>query len=159
MTTILVPVDGSVFSIEAVKKAIVLGKQLHDCKLHVLTVVTPLAEHMSKYLTPEKIAAFYQEERETAMHAIRPLLKASELQCLEIWKAGAVAQTIVDYASSHGIDHIFMGTRGLGAVSAMLLGSVANKVVSISTVPVTLIKTPDEPHTSTLDFLGQSTVI
>jgi nucleotide-binding universal stress UspA family protein len=159
MTTILVPVDGSPHSVEALKAAIIWGQQMRTCHLHVLTVVTPLTEHMSKYLTAEKIAAFYQDERETAMHAIRPLLTSSGLAYSEVWEAGAVAKIIVEYAQSNKIDHIFMGTRGLGAVSAMLLGSVANKVLGATLIPVTLIKLPEDVQHDTLDFLSQSTLI
>jgi nucleotide-binding universal stress UspA family protein len=33
-----------------------------------------------------------------------------------------------------------MGTRGLGGVSGLVLGSVATQVIQVATVPVTLIK-------------------
>jgi nucleotide-binding universal stress UspA family protein len=35
---------------------------------------------------------------------------------------------------------VVMGTRGLGAVTGMLLGSVATKVIHLSDVPVLLVK-------------------
>ncbi|MCJ9712965.1 universal stress protein, partial [Bordetella hinzii] len=37
-------------------------------------------------------------------------------------------------------DRIVMGTRGLGAVGGLVLGSVAQKVIHLSPVPVTLVK-------------------
>lgn len=159
MLTILIPVDGSAYSIAAVKTAIALGKQMQSCRLHVLTVVTPLTKHMSRHLTAEKITAFHQEERDTAMHAIQPLLENSGLAWQDAWEAGAVAAIIVGYAHRNAIDHIVMGTRGLGAVSAMLLGSVANTVLELASIPVTMVKLPDATQHHTLDFLQNATVV
>ena len=159
MLTILIPVDGSAYSIAAIKTAIALGKQMQSCRLHVLTVVTPLTKHMSRHLTAEKIAAFHQEERDTAMQTILPLLEKSGLAWQESWQAGAVAAIIVGYAHSNAIDHIVMGTRGLGAVSAMLLGSVANTVLELTSIPVTLVKLPDAREHHTLDFLQNTTAV
>lgn len=156
MTTILIPVDGSAYAKQATLAAIALGQQLKHCQLHVLTVVTPLTEHMSKYLTASKIAAFYEEERTHAMQDITPLLQDSGLDYEVVWKAGAVASCIVDYAKENNIDHIVMGTRGLGAVSAMLLGSVANTVLGLTTIPVTFVKLPNSTPHQTLDFLGRT---
>ena len=52
---------------------------------------------------------------------------------------GPTAQTIIEYAEEQDCDHIVMGTRGLGAVTSMVLGSVTNKVLSLTPVPVTLV--------------------
>jgi nucleotide-binding universal stress UspA family protein len=43
-------------------------------------------------------------------------------------------------AKEHGCAQIVMGTRGLGTVSGMLLGSVATKVIHLADVPVVLLK-------------------
>lgn len=156
MTILLVPVDGSQYSVEAVRTAIALGKELRVCNLHILTVVTPLAQHMSQYLTPEKIAAFYQEEREKAIEPVKALLASSGLEHHEVWQPGAVAKTIVDYAHKHAVNHIVMGSRGFGAVSTILLGSVSNKVLSMTNIPVTLVKLPDESVDEVLDLIGHT---
>jgi nucleotide-binding universal stress UspA family protein len=39
-----------------------------------------------------------------------------------------------------GADAIVMGTRGLGVVGGLVLGSIASKVVHLVKVPVTLVK-------------------
>ena len=43
-------------------------------------------------------------------------------------------------ARDEGIKHIVMGTRGLGSIQGLLLGSVAMKVVHLAEVPITLLK-------------------
>jgi nucleotide-binding universal stress UspA family protein len=55
-------------------------------------------------------------------------------------KTGQVAKTIVEVAGEEGVDQIVMGTRGLGGVQGLLLGSVATQVIHLADVPVTLLK-------------------
>jgi nucleotide-binding universal stress UspA family protein len=43
-------------------------------------------------------------------------------------------------AEEQRVDGIVMGTRGLGPVKGLVLGSVANKVIHLAEVPVTLVK-------------------
>ncbi|MDP1535845.1 MAG: universal stress protein, partial [Burkholderiales bacterium] len=53
---------------------------------------------------------------------------------------GPVAETIVRHARSLRCGEIVMGTRGMGDVARLVLGSVATRVVRLSRVPVTLVK-------------------
>jgi nucleotide-binding universal stress UspA family protein len=52
---------------------------------------------------------------------------------------GNHAEAIVAYAREKKCDQILMGTRGLGGLSNLLLGSVATRVLHLTDVPVTLI--------------------
>lgn len=53
---------------------------------------------------------------------------------------GKPAQSIVDYAEENDIDHIVIGSHGRSGVSRVLLGSVAERVVRRSPVPVTIVR-------------------
>jgi nucleotide-binding universal stress UspA family protein len=53
---------------------------------------------------------------------------------------GAVAATIDRVAREENVKHIIMGTRGLGGVRGLLLGSVATQLLHLTDVPVTLVK-------------------
>ena len=53
---------------------------------------------------------------------------------------GEPAEEIAAHAQDSGADQIVMGTRGLGAVGGLVLGSIASKVVHLVKVPVTLVK-------------------
>jgi nucleotide-binding universal stress UspA family protein len=53
---------------------------------------------------------------------------------------GLAAETIAQVAREEDIQHIVMGTRGLGSIQGLLLGSVATKVIHLADVPITLIK-------------------
>jgi nucleotide-binding universal stress UspA family protein len=53
---------------------------------------------------------------------------------------GPVAATIDRVAREEDVDGIFMGTRGLGEVRGLLLGSVTTQLLHLADVPVTLVK-------------------
>jgi len=53
---------------------------------------------------------------------------------------GEPADEIATHVENSRADTIVMGTRGLGAVGGLVLGSIASKVVHLVKVPVTLVK-------------------
>jgi nucleotide-binding universal stress UspA family protein len=57
-----------------------------------------------------------------------------------IAKTGPVARTIVDVAKRREADVIIMGSRGLGTVEGILLGSVSHKVVSLADCNVMTVR-------------------
>jgi nucleotide-binding universal stress UspA family protein len=57
--------------------------------------------------------------------------------------AGNKAAAIVSYASEHRMDLIVLGTHGRGAVSHLLMGSVAERVVRTATCPVLTVHHPE----------------
>ena len=55
-------------------------------------------------------------------------------------RVGLPATEIARMADSLGAGEIVMGTRGMGGVKGLFMGSVAMKVVHLSKCPVTLVK-------------------
>lgn len=53
---------------------------------------------------------------------------------------GHAADEILAYTALHHCDAIVMGTRGMGLVAGLVLGSVAQKVVHLAPMPVTVVK-------------------
>jgi nucleotide-binding universal stress UspA family protein len=53
---------------------------------------------------------------------------------------GMPADEIARIAQEKGVDQIIMGTHGRGAVGRLLLGSVAQRVIHLATMPVTVVK-------------------
>lgn len=73
------------------------------------------------------------------------VLTADERQRLSAHVAveiGSPAVKIVEYAEKHGIDLIVMGTRGLGAIERMWIGSVTQGVVRRAPCPVVSVQQP-----------------
>jgi nucleotide-binding universal stress UspA family protein len=56
--------------------------------------------------------------------------------------SGRPAEGIVDYAGRNGIDLIALASHGRGGISRWVFGSVADRVVRSSSVPVLLIRAP-----------------
>ncbi len=53
---------------------------------------------------------------------------------------GDTADVIVRAARRLRCDSIVMGTQGMGAIGSLLIGSAANRVIHLASVPVTLVK-------------------
>ena len=140
---LLVPVDGSKCSNRAVDH---LLKKLDWYKggveIHLLNVQHPIpyGRRVSSVVGHDRIAKYHEEEGLVALRASRRKLDAAKARYAYHIGVGDEAEVICQYAKSKGIDQIFMGTRGLGSVSSLVLGSVATKVIHLSPVPVLLVK-------------------
>jgi len=140
MRTILLPVDGSENSSRAVQRAIKLCKE-GDVKLHVVTVFPPIVSgNVKSFFSAEELQSYYREEGEKALSPAKALLDTAGVSYESEVLVGPIAQTIADYANKKQADTILMGTRGLGTVTGMLLGSVTTKVLSLVDIPVLLVK-------------------
>lgn len=140
MRTILLPVDGSENANRAVKRAIELSKEA-DTKLLVVTAYPPIVSgNVKSFFSAEEIQSYYQEEGQKALAPAKALLDAAGVAYETEVLVGPISQTIADFAKKKHVDTIIMGTRGLGTVSGMLLGSVTTKVLSLVDIPVLLIK-------------------
>ena len=140
MNVLLVPVDGSESSLNALRGALAMLNGSNG-QLHVISVQPPiLSGNVKRFISSEIIDGYYAEEGEKSLEAARELLRGSDAAATISVQVGPVAETIVDYAKKHGCNHIVMGTRGMGRVKGLLLGSVTTKVLSLADIPVTLVK-------------------
>lgn len=55
-------------------------------------------------------------------------------------RTGNPAEVITDFSREYHCDLIVMGTRGMGTIKNLLLGSVANKVIHLTEKPLLLVK-------------------
>lgn len=142
MHKILVAVDGSENTERAVQYAIKWAAGSRDAiELHVLNVQPAITfGGVKKFISQDAIDSYYQEEGEKQLQAARKHLESSGLPHTLHIGIGLAAETIVAYSRQHQCEQIIMGTRGHGAMSGLLLGSVTNKVIHLSDVPVTLVK-------------------
>ena len=142
MLKVLVPVDGSKNSDRAVAYAInFIANSKAPVELHVLNVQLPIVSGgVRMFFKHDEIEAYYQDSGQEALRAARERLDQAGQGYVQHVSVGSLGETIVAYAKEHRCDHIVMGTRGLGAMSGMVLGSVASKVIYLAEVPVTLVK-------------------
>ena len=141
---ILLPVDGSELSLEAVRFAIrmVLAGLRADAVLANVQEPATLYELLVAH-DPEVINRVAEEAGQHTLESAKELLNAAgvEYEC-EVAK-GDPAHTIVAIAERFACDLIVMGARGNSASRSAMLGSVSNEVLHASTVPVVIVK-PDE---------------
>ncbi|MBV7486003.1 universal stress protein [Bordetella sp. BOR01] len=141
MFKILVPIDGSECATRALQAAIAMAGQQSEAELHLLNVPLPiLSGHARMFLDKQEIQDYYNEEGTKALADARKIAEQSGVPFVTAVQPGQSAQTIAAYARAQQCAHIVMGTRGLSALPGILLGSVANKVIALAEVPVTLVK-------------------
>ncbi len=141
MQTILLPVDGSENSNRAVRRAIEIFKRAPEAKLLLVTAYPPIVSgNVTRFFSAEDIQSFYQDEGRNALASAKGLLDTAGVPYEEEVIVGPVAQSVADYAKKKQVDTIIMGTRGLGSVTGMVLGSITTKVLSLVDIPVLLVK-------------------
>lgn len=141
MLKILLPVDGSAACGRAIDYVIGLARAGAEVHADVLTVQAPVVSgHAKMFLSQEVLNDYYRTEGEKILQVSASKLKQAGVSFTEHLAVGHIAETIAQYARQHETAQIVMGTRGMGSVSNMLLGSVATKVIHLAHVPVTLVK-------------------
>ncbi|EHK63512.1 universal stress protein [Achromobacter arsenitoxydans] len=141
MKRILIPVDGSETALNAVKALLEARRYDPIERVDLLTVQVPLQSgKFSSGLSQAEIDAYHAEEAQAAVQAASALLDQAGVPFEIHIETGAAAETIARVAGDTGANEIFMGTRGLGSVSALFMGSVATGVLSLTELPVTLVK-------------------
>lgn len=142
MHKLLIPVDNSESSARALDYALDLAKELRDVALHVVHAHEPpiVYGEVEVYLTEEKARKLLQEHSEALLKPALAKVAAAGVKHTSAILVGDVPSEIARAAETEGCDGIVMGTRGMGAVANLLLGSVATKVIHLSKVPVTLVR-------------------
>jgi nucleotide-binding universal stress UspA family protein len=141
MPTVLVPVDGSRNSMRAIDHAVrhAYGSPMN---LHLLTVEPPLDDYgmVAAYLSRKQHAKTMKLRAESILRRASARAKSPNITCSTHVVIGDVPDGIVRTARRLRCDSIVMGTRGMGPLKDLLLGSVASKVLHLARIPVTLIK-------------------
>ena len=143
LKTLVVPMDGSDFSESVLPTVIELSQKL-DLELLLLRIASSTmqmsmaGEWPAGY--PEILAAVEDQSRvylEEIAKKVRNM-GVSKVECQVL--VGDAASHIVDAAQQHDDSIIVMASRGRTGLGRALLGSVADRVVSSSTVPVLLLR-------------------
>ena len=144
--SILVPTDGSAVAENAVDHAIDIASQ-YDADVHALYVVD--LDAMDVAVGTEQIDRFKQgdlsdlpELEQRARNATDYVAEQASEHGLEVTEAivaGNPRKRIADYGEEHDIDMVVMGSAGRGGVRRMLLGSVAERTLRATTIPVLVV--------------------
>lgn len=132
-TDILIPTDGSQGAQAAIEHGLEIAQQ-SEATVHALYVVDTRVSRSGPLLEPLR-----QEGRE----AVRDVEVAGAQASLDVITEiveGVPAEEILDYSATHGIDLVVMGTQGRTGVDRFVMGSVAERVVRQSPVPVLTVR-------------------
>lgn len=146
---ILVPVDGSDFAYLAAQRAEFMAAKQGGIVtlLHVINYgQSSRGNHLRPSLKHEHMDQLEQEASAllAKVKANLELIQAADkdknvtLESELAW--GNPAEVIVEKAKSGGYNLIVMGSRGLGAISGLLLGSVSDRVVKLAPCPVLIVR-------------------
>jgi nucleotide-binding universal stress UspA family protein len=109
-------------------------------ELQVLHVQPPLPPRVKSFAGREVVANYHLDEAEKVLIPIRKFLKRHGTNFTTDWTVGNPGHEIVERANRFNAHMIVMGTHGYGKIGQMILGSVAQKVVSECDRPVLLVK-------------------
>ena len=141
---ILVAVDGSNQSLKASTYAIDFAKK-YDAELIVLSIVSPIPYSQFEYASIGRMKEIETIEKEKAEQYIDKVKqKATEnkvsVETGVLIKYTSVVKEIVEYAENNKVDMTVIGSRGMTGLKKLLLGSVANGVITYSHCPVLVVK-------------------
>jgi nucleotide-binding universal stress UspA family protein len=137
------PTDGSPGTAAAAEHAGALARAF-DATIHVLSVV----DTRNRFESPTSGLApsiWLSGERDRATGAIEETVASlpEGIQVETVQREGLPQSEIVEYAEENDIDIVVMGTHGRTGIDHYLLGSVAERVVRTSPVPVVTVPLED----------------
>jgi len=137
-TDILVPTDGSGGAEAAVGPAVDVART-YDARLHALSVIDTMA--MGVDVRSGVIVESLEESAQSAVEAIDERATQASVSAVETAiEHGNPYRGIRSYVEEHDIDLVVMGTHGRSGIERYLLGSVAEKTVRTSPVPVMTVR-------------------
>ncbi len=141
---ILVPTDGSPEGERAVRHGLELAT-VHDASVDALYVInTASYAGMPMETSWEGVDDLLRADADAAITAVEELAATHGVDVITAVVDGSPSREIIGYAEENDCDLIVMGTHGRGGIDRLLLGSVAEKVVRGSEVPVLTVRVADD---------------
>jgi nucleotide-binding universal stress UspA family protein len=140
---ILVPTDGSAGMKKVIEHAGELAR-IHDAEVVALYVVdASVFTDLPMETSYENIRSMLREEGELALEDVETILGDTVDLRTDVAE-GVPPSRITEYAVENDCDVVVMGTHGRGGIDRLLLGSVAERVVRRSSVPVLTIRVSEQ---------------
>lgn len=142
MHKLLLAIDGSENAKRALDYAIKLAKENGPVDLHLVTVHPEpvIYGEIQVYVSRERMEELQYKHSEDILRPAEEAVKIAGVSYTSEILVGDIAPMIVKRADELNCDGIIMGTRGMGVIGNLVMGSVATKVVHLTKRPVTLVK-------------------
>lgn len=134
---VLIPTDGSDKAEMGIRYGLDLAEAF-DAHVHALYVIETEATYILTVGLDDDEMEEYREYGEEVVRDVVDRASARGLDGTGSIRTGRVSQDIVEYAEENDIDHIVMSGQGRGAIEKYL-GSTAEKVLRLSSAPVTVV--------------------
>ena len=136
---ILLAVDGSEHALHAARVAANLANAMNAQTLRIVVAYDPIPVHLGDPYMQEAINTRLKESEQIIQKAVQVLGTISAEIRTEMIE-GDPAEVIIDVVQTHNSNIIVMGSRGLGKLTGLLLGSTSQKVVSHAPCPVLIVR-------------------
>ncbi|HEX6268765.1 MAG TPA: universal stress protein [Anaerolineales bacterium] len=136
---ILLAVDGSDHALHAARAAASLAHAMNSQVLRIVVAYDPIPPYLGEPYLQDAINARLDESQKIMQKAVEAIGKVPAEVHTELIE-GDAAETIIRVAKTHNSDVIVMGSRGLGRLTGLLLGSTSQKVVSHAPCPVLIVR-------------------
>lgn len=141
MKRILVPVDFSEYSVEALKIAAQIAKKnnFEIILLHLLEMPHQVSDAFGNNSSIPEVIFF----KNKAIEKLEELMDAPFLEGIEVYESIELKKVdagIIDVSKKNEVDLIVMGSHGTSGFNELLVGSNTEKIVRYSEVPVLVIK-------------------
>ena len=146
LRSILVPIDFSVHSKNALKYAIPLAEQF-GASLHLVFVVEPTVYPADLGFGQVVLPGIEEELREKGAEELQALIEreiGTRVQATCVVRTGSPHQEILSEADEKDVDMIVVATHGHSGVEHMLFGSTADRIVRHAKCPVLTIRPEQE---------------
>jgi len=142
MYKVMLPFDGSENAIRAVNHVIQFSLAGGRVSVHLVHAHEEpfLYGELGIFVSKEQIAEMQSKHSEGVLEPAEKLLRDAKIPFQKEILVGPIADRITRRAAELGCHAIVMGTRGMGSIGNLLMGSVSTKVVHLATMPVTLVK-------------------
>jgi nucleotide-binding universal stress UspA family protein len=140
---ILFPTDGSDITAKALQSVLSLAK-LTGAEIYALAVKEPFPYSAISEMQPVPPQEFFDAQERVATARVKAVAdaaaaagltcKSHTVEALHPWEA------ILDHGKAQGCDLIVMASHGRRGMSALLLGSETQKVLTHSTLPVLVVR-------------------
>ena len=137
MKKILVALDGSKSSTRALRKAIELAKQTNS-SITGITIIQAFPTEVG--MIRKIIGKALTKHHKNFLASAKRMCAKNDVKFVDVIEFGEEGSTIVSFAQKNNFELIVIGSRGIGKIGEIFLGSTSSHVVHASKIPVLVIK-------------------
>ncbi len=137
---ILIPTDGSEYSIRAAELGLSMAKMLSAEVMVVYVIDTVVLDQVARLTQREDAERELRQDGERYIGYVQSLARKEGVKAASMIARGRPFEEIVHIAKGLDMDLIVMGTYGRRGAERILIGSEAQRVIEYATCPVLVVK-------------------